>query len=167
MLEPREMEQDDLLAGEFENEARQLYLASPNDRVTNFAVDFVFVISVLSYPLGFVWAYGIIWIFGEEDYLKIGYSIGELDFAAFVIRYLIYVVNYIIYYILCERLFKGKTLGKLLTRTSAVRTDGLPLSWKDAAVRTLCRIIPFEQFSAWSGGLWHDDWSGTMVVKGK
>lgn len=72
--------------------------------------------------------------------------------------------NYIVYYTFCEKVFRGHTLGKLVTGSSAIRNDGQELTFKDAAMRSLIRIVPFEPFSAFSYA-WHDKWTKTMVIK--
>jgi uncharacterized RDD family membrane protein YckC len=69
-----------------------------------------------------------------------------------------------VYYSLCEKLFRGQTLGKLITATCALRTDGEELTFKDALLRSLCRLVPLEVFSGF-GVPWHDAWTNTMVVK--
>ncbi|HJT74234.1 MAG TPA: RDD family protein [Chitinophaga sp.] len=70
-----------------------------------------------------------------------------------------------LYYVVAEAVFKGQTLGKLITGTRAVRLDGSPVTWKDALLRTLCRIVPFEVFSGFDTITWHDKWTGTRVVR--
>ena len=77
---------------------------------------------------------------------------------------MIIIVNYLVYYTLCEKLFRGQTLGKLITGTKSLRTDGEELTFKDALLRSLCRLVPFEVFSGF-GVPWHDSWTNTMVVK--
>lgn len=72
---------------------------------------------------------------------------------------------YLFYYTLLEGA-KGKTLGKMLTKTKAVQVDGSPLGYKKAFVRTLCRLVPFEFISVFFGGLmWHDQWTYSMTVQ--
>ncbi|RYE21400.1 MAG: RDD family protein [Sphingobacteriales bacterium] len=64
-----------------------------------------------------------------------------------------------------EGIFKGRTLGKLITGTKAVTINGDTITWEHAFKRALCRLIPFEAFSAFSdNGLWHDRLSKTKVV---
>jgi uncharacterized RDD family membrane protein YckC len=90
-------------------------------------------------------------LFGEENLLA-GYSIAML--------------NHLIYYSICEKAFKGYTLGKLITGTRAIRDDGEELTFKDAFLRSLSRLVPFEALSIWFGsGLWHDTWTKTKVIK--
>lgn len=80
--------------------------------------------------------------------------------------YLIAVLNHLVYYTICEKAFRGHTLGKLVTGTRVIRDDGEELTFKDALLRSLCRLVPFEAFSAWSErGLWHDVWTKTKVIQ--
>jgi uncharacterized RDD family membrane protein YckC len=82
--------------------------------------------------------------------------------------FLITTLNEILYYSFCEKVFRGYTLGKLITGTRAVRENGAELRWKDAFLRSLSRLVPFEPFSIWFGeGLWHDTWTKTMVIKSR
>jgi Predicted membrane protein/domain len=69
------------------------------------------------------------------------------------------------YYILFEGGTKGRTLGKLITGTVVVKEDGSPIGFREALIRTLCRLIPFEPFSTFSGKPWHDRFSKTWVIK--
>ncbi len=75
-------------------------------------------------------------------------------------------LNFLFYYTFCEKLFRGYTLGKLVTGTRAIREDGDELTLKDALLRSLCRLVPLEAISIWFGyGLWHDVWSKTKVIQ--
>lgn len=79
----------------------------------------------------------------------------------------IYFLIIILYYTLLEG-SKGKTLGKLVTKTKSIQIDGSPLGYKKAFLRSLCRFIPFEFISVFFGGMmWHDQWTYTMTVKDK
>lgn len=73
---------------------------------------------------------------------------------------------YIAYYWVLES-FTGRTLGKFITGTAVLNDKGKTPSNKELLVRTLTRLIPFEQFTFLSTerkGL-HDTLSGTYVVK--
>jgi uncharacterized RDD family membrane protein YckC len=80
-------------------------------------------------------------------------------------RILISAVLTIIYYTISETVMNGRTIGKLATGTIAITQDGTPFTFKHALVRSLCRIIPFEAFSALGYMPWHDSVSKTAVVK--
>ena len=70
-----------------------------------------------------------------------------------------------VYFILMEGLTKGRTVGKLITGTVAVRQDGTPLTWNNVIARSFSRVVPFESLSGFSGTPWHDKWTDTTVVK--
>ncbi|MFL5810857.1 MAG: RDD family protein [Flavisolibacter sp.] len=84
----------------------------------------------------------------------------------FLAVYSIIIFNDLFYYTICEKAFRGYTLGKLVTGTRAIRLDGKELSFKDALLRTLCRLVPLEALSGfWT--LWHDTWTKTTVIKAR
>ncbi|MBW2455472.1 MAG: RDD family protein [Deltaproteobacteria bacterium] len=69
-----------------------------------------------------------------------------------------------LYYLVAETLF-GRTVGKLLTGTEVVTTDGSPPTFGAVFLRTLVRYVPFEPFSfLGTENGWHDRWSHTRVV---
>ncbi|HEV7333458.1 MAG TPA: RDD family protein [Flavisolibacter sp.] len=79
---------------------------------------------------------------------------------------LIGIFNLLLYYTICEKMFRGYTIGKFLTGTRAVREDGDELMLTDALLRSFCRLVPLEAFSMLFGyGLWHDAWSKTKVIQ--
>lgn len=79
---------------------------------------------------------------------------------------LLTLVLYGLYMGLVEAIFKGKTLGKLITRTRAVNLDGSPISTSTAFTRGLCRAVPFCAFSALGTPCnpWQDKWTDTVVM---
>ena len=82
------------------------------------------------------------------------------------LEYLVAFCIYSFYYITMETL-TGRTVGKLITKTKVVDSNGNIPSFKAILIRTLCRFIPFDAFSYLgndSSG-WHDKFSKTMVVK--
>lgn len=68
-----------------------------------------------------------------------------------------------------EAIFKGKTLGKVITGTRVVNEDGTPISAGTAFKRGFCRMVPFYQFSALGNPSypWHDRWTNTYVIDEK
>lgn len=69
-------------------------------------------------------------------------------------------------YSLIEGASKGRTLGKLVTGTRAVREDGSSITWRDAFTRSICRQLPFETLSIFVGPeMWHDRIAKTRVVQ--
>ncbi len=140
--------------------------ASTGQRFLNYLVDALLMQYGLSFATGYVLARIVVAISPETAYEWFVTRSESLDVIASY--YLLAIINYLIYYTFCEKLFKGYTLGKLITGTRAIRTDGSELTGKDAFLRSLSRLVPFEAFSIWFGnGLWHDSWTKTMVVKAR
>ncbi|RPE05423.1 RDD family protein [Chitinophaga lutea] len=69
------------------------------------------------------------------------------------------------YCAMLEGLTSGRSLGKLVTGTVALKEDGTGITFKEALLRGLCRAIPFEPLSALGGSLWHDKFTRTVVAK--
>ncbi|HSD15701.1 MAG TPA: RDD family protein [Thermomonas sp.] len=72
------------------------------------------------------------------------------------------------YYIVMEGLF-GLTIGKWITGTRVVDDSGGPPTWRQAVLRSLARLIPFEPFSVLfsddgAARGWHDSLPRTRVV---
>ena len=74
--------------------------------------------------------------------------------------------TFLIYFFLSELIFKGRTIGKFITRTKVLNEDGTMPTAKTYLLRTLCRFVPFEPFSAFGSPPrpWHDKWTKTMVI---
>jgi uncharacterized RDD family membrane protein YckC len=92
----------------------------------------------------------------------------EMGEFSFVEQMLIQVI-YGTYMFIVEALFKGKSLGKLITGTRAVKQDGMPVAVREAQLRGLCRMVPFNAFSALGTPSypWHDRWTKTYVIDEK
>ena len=138
--------------------------ASTGQRFLNFLIDSLF----MNYGIGILTGFliGVICAnFFPDFYSEMVRQEGAGFYLGF---YLIAILNDIIYYSFCEKVFKGYTLGKLITGTRAIREDGTELRWKDAFLRSLSRLVPFEPLSIWFGeGLWHDTWTKTVVIKSR
>lgn len=144
--------QEDLLA-DYENVA-EFNLASNGTRLGGFIVDII-----LFYVITFVLAYAIA-VFSPETAL----ALFPQDESNPLLEMLVTYLYMIIFYSLLEGFTKGRSLGKLVTRTKVVRTDGSQITFKDAFLRSLCRVVPFEALSILWGPMWHDKWTNTMVV---
>jgi uncharacterized RDD family membrane protein YckC len=70
-----------------------------------------------------------------------------------------------LYISVVEGLTKGRSLGKLVTRTKAVTIYNEPTTWSNSFARGFSRVVPFEALSAFGGNPWHDRWTDTRVVK--
>lgn len=159
-MENREPLQQDLISDEI-HPYFQYSHATQGQRFLNFFIDNVLMRLTLTYGTGFLMG-KILMALSPELMFKI---INDNDkIGLYILAYLIVIVNYLVYYTLCEKLFRGQTIGKLFTRTKALRNDGEELTFKDALLRSLCRLIPLEVFSGF-GVPWHDSLTNTMVVK--
>lgn len=70
-----------------------------------------------------------------------------------------------LYYIIMEGLF-AQTFGKMITKTIVVDKNNEMPSVGQVIGRTLCRFIPFEQFSFFGDEPgWHDSIPKTKVIK--
>jgi uncharacterized RDD family membrane protein YckC len=95
-------------------------------------------------------------------------ELGRETTNAQLTAYLIIYGTMIGYYFLSETLFKGRTIGKMITGCRAINTDGSTINAGTAIKRTLCRIVPFEHFSFLGNPVgWHDKWTSTIVVSEK
>ena len=157
-------EQEDLLAEESYIDNQFVY-ATQGQRFLNWLIDNL----LMRYGLAYLTGMGVglvIGIAAPDFFENISYS--ESIFSPlWLIGILIAYLNYIIYYTLCEKLFRGYTLGKLITGTRAIRQDGGELTFRNALLRSLSRCVPFEVFSGFNTLTWHDSWTDTMVVKSR
>lgn len=75
---------------------------------------------------------------------------------------------YFLYFFVSE-LVLGRTLGKYITKTRVVSSDGSSPGAKSILIRTLVRAIPIDPLTVFFSNDrnirgWHDSWSGTVVV---
>lgn len=144
-------------------------LASQGQRFLNLLIDALFMRFVLSMATGYLFGY-ILAAVAPEFLMEVAYEIEDgapKTWRFWMLTFLLGYFNYLIYYTICEKAFKGYTLGKLITGTRAIREDGHELTFKDAILRTLSRIVPFEAFSGLGEKPWHDSWTKTMVIKSR
>lgn len=88
----------------------------------------------------------------------------EEDVNPFIDRIFTMLV-YVVYYTLFEYFSRGRSLGKLVTRTRVVHVDGAELTFKHYLLRSLTRLVPFDAFAALNGYPFHDRWTKTKVVQ--
>ena len=138
--------------------------ASSGQRFLNFLIDNLFMTYGLGYITGNVVGYLLASFFPDFAAGLFG-NPESRDVLLFGV--ILAYFNYIVYYTFCEKLFRGYTLGKVITGTRAVRINGEELSFKDTFLRSLSRIVPFEVFSGLGGYPWHDQWTKTMVIKSR
>ena len=151
------------LSDELVSEIQYVY-ATTGQRFLNFFIDFL----LLRFGLSLLTGIGVLIIIGSINPEFVQDLIDNpRGMKTFIVEYLIGIVNFLLYYTICEKAFRGYTLGKLISGTRAIRTDGGELTLKDAFLRSLSRIVPFEALSGFSGHPWHDTWTNTMVVKAR
>lgn len=131
-------------------------LASKGIRFANFFIDYIIIIIFASIV-------GV--ILGIISELTGNYTVFEL-LENPIIEYAFGYLIWLLYYIPFETLTKGRTVGKYITKTKVVLYDGSEPTINEVLVRSLCRLIPFEQFSflGTDGKGWHDSISKTYVV---
>jgi uncharacterized RDD family membrane protein YckC len=145
------------LLQEYENEIL-LVPVSPGLRFLNYLID-VIVFYILMFAVGALW--GISLASQGMDAYETQQEISDSNVMLYVISFSVMLG----YYIVFEGASRGRTLGKLITGTVVVKDDGSPIGFKEALIRTLCRLIPFEPFSTFGGRPWHDRFANTWVIK--
>ncbi|HEX6427593.1 MAG TPA: RDD family protein [Niastella sp.] len=151
--------QADLLQ-EIQEEINYVDPVSPGVRFANFIIDRIILIVLLCGGI-FIWA--IMAISRGEDIKS--YLLFQENGLATILQLLLGHVCTLVYYTVSETAMKGRTIGKFATGTIAITQDGTPFTFKNALMRSLCRIIPFEPFSAFGYMPWHDKFTKTTVVK--
>jgi len=142
-----------ILDTDFTTQELNLVRASQGKRLGNFFID-RFALKLVSSIFSFS---GTSFLFGGDLYSN-SYLFGLIGFY--------FVINFL-YYFLFENNYKGKTLGKILTKTRVVNLDGSKPTSETIAIRTICRWVPFEALSFLGNNRpmgWHDAWSKTMVI---
>ena len=139
--------------------------ASKAMRLVNFIIDMI-IVGIINSVIG-----GMIQMMVFAAYISdIGTNASDfsltMPLALMFSVWVIQIVLFLGYFTICEKLINGRTIGKMVTGTMALREDGAPLSWKNAILRSLCRLIPFEPFVAiFTDYPWHDDFTRTIVIK--
>lgn len=130
-----------------------LIQASVGKRLANYLIDvvgfWIFII-ILSNILGYII---------REPYVAFLLSLNEFEVFCYLLAF------NCIYYIVFEGSTRGRTLGKLITGSRAVREDGSGISFGQAVGRTFSRFVPFEFISIlFSPRPWHDEWTNSYVI---
>lgn len=147
-------EQTDLL-GDLDTERVLLVKATKEQRGINFVIDTI-IVCVLTFVLLIILAILFpVWY----------HAVSEDDVECILLLGVVYAIAVILYYTVFEAGTKGYTLGKLITGSRTIGYDGKPVSWKDAFLRSLSRLVPFEFLSGLNRTILHDQWTDTYVVK--
>lgn len=124
------------------------------DRVVVFALFFLFgLFSSITYQL-----LNIEFFINITDKLSNLSKIGDMILTSTV---------YFLYLLLMEYFTKGRTIGKYITGTKVISTDGAEPSFRDYFIRNISRFVPFDALSFFGTNGWHDSWSNTRVINVK
>ena len=135
----------------------ELYVrASTGKRLANYLID-LFIFYLLIFTVAIV--AGLIFP-GTAGHLNEDNTGGALGDK------IITIILYGLYMSIVEAIFKGRSIGKFITRTKAVNLDGSPITTATAFRRGFSRAVPFCVFSAFGNPCnpWQDRWTNTMVV---
>jgi uncharacterized RDD family membrane protein YckC len=96
-------------------------------------------------------------------------AIDNLDEFNWFTDRILSLVLYAAYMSLVEIIFKGKSIGKFITRTRAVNFDGSRITARNAFGRGFSRAVPFCALSAFGTPCnpWQDKGTNTMVIEDK
>lgn len=135
-----------------------LIRASTGQRLANFIIDIIsFYVLLIVLGIG-------IGLFAPSllENMEDSSGLGLLD-------RLLSLLLYALYMFAVEAIFKGKSLGKLITKTRAVQIDGSAITTSIALQRGFSRAVPFCAFSALTNPCnpWQDRWTNTMVIDEK
>ena len=112
-------------------------IASAGRRFTNYIIDLITLIMFMIFISTFLGEfYGIFFRFSRLIGINEGFTLTFFLFS-----------HYFGYYFIFETLTKGRTLGKLITKTRVVSTTSGDITIKRYAIRAICRFIPFEPVS--------------------
>jgi len=136
-----------------------LVQASGGKRFANYIID-VIIFYIFYFLIFFVWA-----LISPDSVRSYAYGASSYSF----IDTLTTLIIYGFFIGLIEGIFKGKTLGKLITGTKAVNEDGTPITFGTALGRGFSRAVPFNALSALGSPShpWHDKWTNTYVIDEK
>ncbi|MFY7742645.1 MAG: RDD family protein [Flavobacterium sp.] len=132
-------------------------LATRSQRFGNYIIDMIAhnIINVIPLLIGLILSE----FFGNYE---LSYWVDSINpLVDFLIGYIIVVL----YYFTFESL-TGKSLGKMATNTKVLMEDGSEPTTHAVFIRSISRLIPFEQFSFLSDVPrgWHDSIAKTVVV---
>ncbi|UTA67728.1 RDD family protein [Emticicia sp. 21SJ11W-3] len=134
------------------SDAEELVEQNVSERFLNMIIDQI----VITF-LAFVSTYWI--VLAKFEYSNVS------DWKFIIYFQICYSLQFFLYYFIIEGCFKT-TVGKVITKSTIVNSEGEFISMGNAFIRTLCRYIPFEPFSFLIGSRgWHDSVSNTSVVK--
>ena len=138
----------------------ELVQASTGKRFANYLIDVLFFYMIIIFWVIIVAVISPATVEGMDD--------NDNVFGSFWDR-ILGLLAYAVIMSLIEGIFRGKSIGKLITGTRAVNADGTDLSFGKAFERGFSRAVPFVVFSAFGKPCypWHDKWTNTYVIDEK
>lgn len=73
-------------------------------------------------------------------------------------------IIFFFYIFMLEYFTKGRSIGKFVTGTKVIMTDGTAPGLRDYFIRNISRLVPFDSVSFLGENGWHDSWSDTRVI---
>ncbi len=129
-------------------------------RFANYLIDFAFSIFIMWVFIAFV-VLVLYFVTGTD----IDQSLDDLGDINPLLDRIMTLLVYAFIMFLTEKLTNGRSLGKLITGTKVVKSDGSELTTDDLLKRNFSRAVPFDQLSFLGNNGWHDRWSDTNVVR--
>lgn len=122
-------------------------------RVINLIVDLILIQYLLFYLFSL--------ILSKIDFEKVSIDLSNFEFLS----ELLFLIIFFLYYFLME-FYTHKTIGKYLTGTKVVSSDGSKLVWDQILLRSILRIFFIEILTFFKKRPkgWHDSFSDTIVV---
>ncbi|SMP16349.1 RDD family protein [Chryseobacterium profundimaris] len=128
-------------------------------RLANFVIDRI----IFSFSFFIIGSLGVIvdQILGILYFTKLFSNLAGINRAVDI---LITGILYFLYTFLLEYITKGRTIGKYITGSKVITTDGQIPTTYEFFIRNISRLVPFDIISFLGENGWHDSWSDTRVV---
>lgn len=128
-------------------------------RLANFIIDRI----IFTSSFFIIGSLGVIidTILGIQYFTELFSNFAEVNRA---IDILVTAILYFLYTFLLEYFTKGRTIGKYITGTKVITTDGQIPTVYEFFIRNISRLVPFDILSFLGENGWHDSWSDTRVV---
>lgn len=128
-------------------------------RLANFVIDRI----IFSFSFFIIGSLGVIvdQILGIQYFTKLFSNLAGINRAVDI---LITGILYFLYTFLLEYITKGRTIGKYITGTKVITTDGQIPTMYEFFIRNISRLVPFDIISFLGENGWHDSWSDTRVI---
>ena len=128
-------------------------------RLANFIIDRI----IFTSSFFIIGSLGVIidTILGIQYFTELFSNFAEVNRA---IDILVTAILYFLYTFLLEYFTKGRTIGKYITGTKVITTDGQIPTMYEFFIRNISRLVPFDILSFLGENGWHDSWSDTRVV---